>query len=202
MSVRKFSTASILSPSYKDSKIWDGTTFPGYFESIQTVVISTSGTTLVEFTNIPQNYKHLQVRAVGRVGYPGTSSVSSPQYRFNDDSGSNYSNHRVGTFGTGTFSDGEANQSIAGGVGWMSAATAGAGIFGAFVMDILDYSNTSKYKTVKTQPGVSFSGGGWSAITSNGWRSTSAITKISFIENNNYGWNQYSQFALYGIRTA
>ena len=116
MSVRKFSTASILSPSYKNSKIWDGETFPGYFESIQTIVVATSGTTLVEFTNIPQNYTHLQVRAVARVGYPGVASVSSPQYRFNDDSGSNYSNHRVGTFGTGTFADGEANQSIAGGV--------------------------------------------------------------------------------------
>ena len=201
MSVRKFSTASILSPSYKNSKIWDGTTFPGYFESIATINLASTSTP-VEFTNIPQNYTHLQIRAIGRVAYPGVSTVSSPQLRFNDDSNANYSNHRVGTFGTGTFSDGEANQSIAGAISWMSAATAGTGIFGAFIMDILDYSNTSKYKTVKTNAGVAVSGAGWAAITSNGWRSFSAITKISLIENAGYGWIANSQFALYGIRTA
>lgn len=201
MALRRFSTSNISGS--KSSKVWDGETFPGYFESIATYVVGTSGTTLVEFTNIPQNYSHLQVRAIGRVGYPGVASVSSPQMKFNDDSNSNYSNHRFGTYGTGNFADGEANQSIAGAISWMSAATATAGIFGSFIMDILDYSNTSKYKTVRTLAGVDLdSSGGWAAFTSNNWRSTSAITKISFIENANYGWDKYSHFALYGIRSA
>ncbi|NDF98324.1 MAG: hypothetical protein EB101_05255 [Chitinophagia bacterium] len=200
MALRRFSTSNISGS--KSSKVWDGETFPGYFESIATVVLGSTSTT-VDFTNIPQNYTHLQIRATARSAYPGVSTVGSPQLRFNDDSNTNYSNHRFGTFQSGNFADGEGNEAQAGGIAWISAATATTGIFGAFVMDILDYSNTNKYKTVRTIAGVDLNGGGgWAAHTSNGWRSTSAITKISFLEQANYGWIANSQFALYGIRGA
>jgi hypothetical protein len=172
---------------------------PFGFSSIATTTLSTTQTT-VTFSNIPQIYDHLQIRSVNRVAYPGVSTVSSPQMRFNGDTGSNYSNYRWGTFGSGTFSDYENNQNIMGGIGWTAGATADSNTFGAFIMDIHNYTNTNTVKTVKTQPGVTGTFGGWAAQTANTWYSTAAITEINLIENSNYGWIAGSQFALYGIK--
>jgi hypothetical protein len=68
-------------------------------------------------------------------------------------------------------------------------------------MDILDYANTNKYKTVRTLSGYDLNNATYGALRSYSglWMNTNAITSIKFYAD---GVNlaQYSQFALYGIK--
>lgn len=199
MSVRKFSTASILSPSYKNSKIWDGETFPGYFESIQTVVVPSGGSATVEFNNIPQNYTHLQIRASARSTYAG--SGDGYKLNFNGVSGTSYSYHLL--IGSGSSVTAATNTSAGFMItGDLPASTETANIFGSSYIDILDYTNTNKYKTIKALTGDNRNGSGSIRFTSGLFMSTNAITSISFSSFNAGNYAQYSQFALYGIRSA
>jgi hypothetical protein len=66
-------------------------------------------------------------------------------------------------------------------------------------MDILDYANTNKFKTTRTLTGSDLNGSGVVSLDSGSWRSTSAITSITFTARANL-INTYSSFALYGIK--
>ena len=174
----------------------------GTFVSLATTTLSGSSTSSVTFSSISQSFTHLQVRAITR-GTENAATLGGPQLRFNSDSGSNYANHRFGTYGTGTFADAEASQTQASGIAWMAGGSSTANTYGVFIMNILDYTNTNKYKTVRTLSGVDTNaGGGWSAVTSNLWLSTSAITSIEFFINSPHYFASGTQFALYGIKAA
>ena len=67
----------------------------------------------------------------------------------------------------------------------------------AGVVDILDCSNTSKYKTMRALCGTDTNGGGEVGLFSGVWQSTSAISSITISFSN---IAQYSTFALYGIK--
>jgi hypothetical protein len=75
-----------------------------------------------------------------------------------------------------------------------------ASIFGTQVIDILDYTNTNKYKTQRSIGAVSENDNN-NLITfmSGSWRSSSAITSIT-ITANGTTFQEYSHFALYGIK--
>jgi len=76
-----------------------------------------------------------------------------------------------------------------------------ASIFGVTVTDILDYKDTNKYTTIRVLTGYDTNGAGDVLLYSGNWRSTSAVTSIVlFPASGNF--NQYSQFALYGIKGA
>jgi hypothetical protein len=69
------------------------------------------------------------------------------------------------------------------------------------IFDILDYTNTNKYKTVRMLGGVDFNGSGEVDFMSGLWLNTSAITRIDFLPSyQSTQFQQYSSFALYGIR--
>ena len=173
--------------------------FDSEFESIATVLVGSGGTTSVSFTSIASTWKHLQIRWIAR---ENTGSVSTPdenvRIRFNSDTGSNYSIHRLSGTGSSTYADGYNNQSDVVATGF-SGNAATAGIYGAGVIDILDYANTNKYKTIRALSGVDQNGSGAIWFNSGNWRNTSAITSIELRESTN-GFKQYSQFALYGIK--
>ena len=122
--------------------------------------------------------------------------------QFNNDTASNYSTHvLLGTRsgGSGTAS-GNANQSAA--LTIIGAGNNSASMFGSGVIDILDYKNTDKYKTVRTLSGYDNNSSGFSVIYSSNWRNTNAITSIKLSPNVGSNFNQYTQFALYGIKGA
>jgi predicted patatin/cPLA2 family phospholipase len=76
-----------------------------------------------------------------------------------------------------------------------------ANIFAANVLDILDYSNTNKFKTARVINGVDVNGaGGYVEFTSSNWRSSSAVTSIQIITQNPTTLAASSSFALYGIK--
>ena len=162
------------------------------YESIATVTVGSGGSSAVTFSSIPSTYTHLQVRALGK----DASIYGAIFMRFNNDTASNYSRHAV-------YGDGSTVTAFAGAnAPYMSVVTtpASSGGFGVGVIDVLDYANTNKYKTIKSLGGWDNNGSGFAILWSGSWRDTSAVNRIDIISDSTIG--QYSSFALYGIKGA
>ena len=169
------------------------------YDSIATQTVGSGGTSAVTFSSIPSTYKHLQVRCISR---DGTSQyVSNDLYMtFNGDTANNYSFHRI--YGTGSAGAADNGTTIAYMlIGQQSTSLATSTIFGANVIDILDYTNTNKNKTSRSIGGVDLNGNtdGRIMFQSASWRNTAAITSISF-RTSTGNLAQNSTFALYGIK--
>jgi hypothetical protein len=174
------------------------------FESIQTATVGAGGASNIEFTSIPATYTHLQIRGIAQETR-ATYGISDGNMQFNSDTGTNYSRHNIQGTGSAVVANGDANLTfitLADGM-W---GTSTGGSFGVSIVDILDYANTNKYKTVRVLSGVDFNGtlagyGGYVGILSGNWRNTNAITSIK-INAQTGNFTQYSSFALYGIKGA
>jgi hypothetical protein len=168
----------------------------GDFESIATI---TAGSTVssIEFTSIPQTYTHLQIRGIVRSTNAG--QADEVQVQFNSDTASNYSTHQLTADGANVASGGLANASSMYGV-YTTGSAATANAFGAIVMDILDYKDTNKYKTIRDISGLDQNTSvGFILMRAGNWRSNSAVTSIKlFAQSSNIA--QYSSFALYGVK--
>lgn len=160
------------------------------YESIATVTVGAGGSSTITFSSIVGTYKHLQVRYIAR----NTTATDSFIIRFNSDTGSNYARHKLSGDGA------VASATAASTATYMASADypAGTSTFGAGVIDVLDYANTNKYKTMRLLAGYDANGSGIIDFRSNLWQSTSAVTQIDITSNSN-SFAQYSTFALYGI---
>ncbi len=161
---------------------------------------ATSNTATVTFSDIPQNYEHLQVRITARDSRT-TANGDEVRFTFNSDTSSNYALHELSGNGSSASSNAGTNQAYIG-INRIAADGATSSIFGTIIMDILDYSNTNKFKTVRALGGADWNGSGEIYFSSGLWRSTSAISSITMIGGNNNNFKQYSSFALYGIKRA
>ena len=171
------------------------------YESIQTFTVGSGGTASISFTSIPSTYSHLQLRLLTRTNRADTNDFMT--IRFNGDSGSNYAYHSL--YGNGA-SAGANDTGTSTGTPW-SGVTAGgnatASMFGAAVVDVLDYSATTKYKTTRLLSGTDQNGiNGRIYFMSNLWQNTAAITTVTIIPTHGTLFSEYSSFALYGIRGA
>ena len=169
----------------------------GQFESIATVTVGAGGSASVDFTSIPSTYKHLQIRCLLKDTTSG--STDDPAIiRFNGDSGSNYSNH--GLYGTGSSASTIASAPTSYIFAYGTPSNNFSNVFGAAIIDILDYTDTNKYKTTRWLNGFDANTTPSSIdFYSGSWRNTAAISSIQFLPVNN-NWAQYSSFALYGIK--
>ena len=171
----------------------------GDYESIATAIVGSGGSPDITFSSIPSTYKHLQIRGIYR-----PASAASPPYntffRVNADSGSNYSRHFLSGDGASTPSaSGQASQAY----GWLPyhlGSSSLANTFNTVVIDVLDYANTSKNKTIRSIGGYDANGSGYIQLVSSAWLSTSAITSFTIYTGNLGNFAQYSHFALYGIK--
>lgn len=165
-----------------------------YMEPIATTVVGAGTATSVDFTNIPQGYKHLQIRYIDR----NAAVADATRMRFNSDTGSNYAFHQLqGNGSTAAAATGSNATSIEIPFTAYSGTTANA--FAVGVIDILDYSNVYKYKTTRSLGGADLNGSGRVDLASGLWMNTAGITSISiFAFSGNIA--QYSRFSLYGIK--
>jgi len=171
---------------------------PSSFESIASVTAA-GGETSLTFSSIPSTYKHLQIRMTHRDTAAGTS-INIVRYTFNSDSGSNYSIHFLRGDGS-TVSAGAATSNTFGYFGRFPYDGNTANVFGTAIMDIQDYSSTTKNKTVRVISGVDTNGTGGIDLDSNAWYSTSVINTIAFTPNGT-AFKAGSTFSLYGIKGA
>jgi len=187
------------SPSAPSTSITTPSAFTpeGSYDALATVTAPSGGLASISFVGIPAGYKHLQLRGILRTNDSG--SWNNQQMLFNSDTGSNYKSHYL-------FADGSSATAgaVAGSTSFndfMRAASNSltAGIFGAAVIDILDYSTTNKYKTFRAVQGGDSNGAGMVGLVSGVWMSTSAITSITINPSGGTAI-QYSSFALYGVK--
>lgn len=167
------------------------------YNSIATTTVGAGGASSITFTSIPSGYTHLQVRFTAR----GTiADVNSDIYCWlnGDTTQSKYARHYLRGNGT-TASAGGSAASTTAIAGTMTGANSTSNIFGVGVIDILDYTNTNKYKTTRSFSGEDQNGSGNIWLFSNVFMDTSIISSLTIVpQSNNFA--QYSSFALYGIR--
>jgi hypothetical protein len=169
---------------------------PNSYESIQTVTVGSGGAASISFTSIPQTFTHLQIRGIGRTSR--SSTQDEYKINFNSDTGNNYNRHTTVGYGSGTEASGFTSQSHWR-AGWLAGNTLTSNSFGAAIFDILDYTNTNKWKTGRGFTNYDGNGNGNAGQVSGSWQSTSAITQIDITPAFN-AFLQYSSFALYGIK--
>ena len=161
---------------------------PGNFYLIQQ--LSPSAVSTVTFSSIPATYKSLQVR-FNLV----TTSATFGEIQFNSDtSTANYAMHYL---------SGQGSTATAGGT-----ASGTNGYIKMFqnntvttypavgIIDVVDYANANKNKTVKTLVGANNNTTGSIEIDSGVWLSTSAITSLTLL----VGAGTYTgTISLYGV---
>lgn len=174
----------------------------GAMDPLQVITVGPAGASSVSFTNIPATgYSHLQIRAMASDTGTGLFDITM---RFNSDSGNNYAGHQLNGNGSTVAA------STLGGTPpvntmypFYTTGTAGgtSSIFGVMVLDILDYASTNKNKTWRSLSGSDSNGSGIILLRSGLWlNSSTAINSITFNTTNNIA--PFSQFALYGVKSA
>jgi hypothetical protein len=173
---------------------------PNSYESIATVTVGSGGASNIEFSSIPSTYTHLQIRCSAEGADASGPGPMSIDVVVNSDTGANYDRHRLYGDGSSAAADASISQTDMFG-GLLNYSASVNNIYGASVIDILDYANTNKYKTLRSLSGYDANGSGYVMFLSGLWRSTSAITNIKiYPDNRSYTLRQYSSFALYGIK--
>lgn len=161
------------------------------YESIATVTVGAGGSSTITFSSIPSTFKHLQIRFMGSI----TSGGQIGFMRFNSDTtAANYYTHAL---------EGDGSTIYAYAVNTFPRYTSlpsGTNQEGVGVVDILDYTNTSKYSTVRALGGVDRNGSGEVTLYSGLWKNTAAITQIDLVPNSGATFRQYTHAALYGIK--
>lgn len=161
------------------------------FESIATVSVGSGGSSSIEFTSIPGTFAHLQIRGILRSAYGSDQPALAMKIN------GSYIDRNHGLYG-----DGSAAGTYTGTGGNIAHATgnnASANMFSAIIIDILDYANTNKYKTVRVLNGSDRNGSGIIELDSGLEQTTSAVTSI-LLETSGANLMQYSTLALYGIK--
>ena len=176
---------------------------------IQSIIVSGSSTASFDFNSIPQTFTHLQAKAFIRL----QSSQSTPYDLTISVNGATPANqfafHRLSGDGTSASSANYINDNL------FRVPLCGpnayhlGNTYGAAVIDILDYTSTSKGKTLKALGGYDNGGNaggvnpyaGWINLTSSVWHgATTAINSLSFASFGNFSIG--SRIDLYGITSS
>jgi hypothetical protein len=159
------------------------------------MAVGTGSSGTITFSNIPQTYKHLQIRVIGLY----SSSAAEVYMSLNaDENNSNYTRHYIYGDGSSAVASSDVNVGQTRSIAY--SATSSTTTPTPFIVDILDYTSTSKKKVSRILVGREFNGSGVIGLTSQLWNATpAAITSIKLATSAG-NFNQYSQFALYGIK--
>jgi hypothetical protein len=174
------------------------------YESIATVTVGSGGSSSISFSSIPGTFKHLQLRIFGR-GLSSSADRVSITVKVNSDTGTNYANHALvgdgsAASGASAISQGVGANNYMAGLSAIVGSTGLASAFGVSIVDVLDYANTNKYKTLRSLTGQDQnSTSGRLTFVSGLWQNTAAITTLD-LNLESGSWAQYSSIALYGIK--
>jgi hypothetical protein len=168
---------------------------PSNFESIAS--IDPTGQTSVTFSSISSSYKSLQIRVLARNA--NAQSGDTILLQFNSDTNGNYAQHYLYNYGSsniGSGSDGTSSINI----GYAAYGGLPSNQFGALIVNVVDYSKTTKFKTVRSYGGRSSSSADQSltGLHSGHWKSTSAVNSVTVSFNANT-FASGSYISLYGV---
>ena len=162
----------------------------GAYDALASVTVGATAVSSISFDGVPSGYKHLQIRG----SLLGSSTNDDVTAQFNGLT-SGYSLHELRGNGATVVSTSGTNTSFVY-VGTNALTTTFPTVF---VMDILDYANTSKSKISRVLQGKDSNGGGtFSVFSGLHHGTTAAITSIKISCGGTF--TQYSSFALYGVK--
>ena len=160
------------------------------YTPIATNTVSGSSTNTITFSSIPQTYTDL-------ILVTNWSGGDYSAIRVNGDTGSNYSETLVAGAGSSVGSARNSNYNL------FDFQVAGqSNVEMTQIVQFMNYSNATTYKTLLARLSNAASGSyvGAHALL---WRSTSAITSITFFnQTSSLYWAAGSTFTLYGIASA
>lgn len=163
-------------------------------------IAGTGSAGTITFSNIPSTYQHLQIRCLIRDTSGGTTT-SPIAIRLNSDSNTaNYAQHNLYGNGTSAVAVGNTNTDLYVG-DWSVNGSATASTAGVGIIDIHDYTSTTKNKTVRTFGGANNNSTSTSFRVNLGsglWINTNAVTSVSIV-NLFSNFSTSSTFALYGF---
>jgi hypothetical protein len=140
----------------------------------------------------------LQLRVFARGLYSNATDFLF--MRFNGDTGTSYPWHVLNGNGSAASSTGSTTNTYIK-LSTVTSATATANIFGVAIVDVLDYTNTNKFKTVRAIGGYDANGLGEVSLNSGYFPSTSTVNSITIDTAFNTS-NTSSVFCLYGITSS
>ena len=152
-----------------------------------------------------QTYKHLQLRYVGKS--PTTSGSENGglmdwvYLRPNLEAiATDYADHFLNGNGTSVTVGANVQNATAIRISAVTSSNAsvGANMWGIGIIDILDYSNTNKFKTIKGYSGADTNGSGLISFRSGVWTKNTAISSL-YVGGWSAGFKIGSRFDLYGI---
>lgn len=167
----------------------------GAYDALSTVTVGTAVSSIT-FSGIPATYKHLQIRAIAKDSQ--ASGSHSLRMQFNSDTGSNYTYHAL--TGDGSSASAGALTSQTNLFPGYVMGTTGTNVFAVSIHDILDYTNVSKNKVIRTLSGVDNNGSGNIGLFSGLWINTNAINSITILPAASTTFSQYSSFTLFGVK--
>lgn len=171
----------------------------GDYELIATEILGSAAAS-VTLSSIPQDYKHLQIRITARTSRT-FSGNSNDVYRLTLNSATPTTGHAL--FGNGS-SVSSFVTSFLGFPPSVSSPATNSGIFGGAIFDILDYTNTSKNRVVRSLSGHHMTNNGNGdvgniGLFSNLYLSTEATNSVT-ITTTVSTYLAGSRFSVYGIR--
>ena len=201
MAINRFSDSSVQEGFPKYTSLWDGRSAVGSMDFIGAIVAPSAGAASITFSSIPATYTHLQLRIMCQTNR--ASSTGDDIYmNFNGSSATDYYAYHI-LYGDGTSALSTANAVNTGiDLTRYACVNLGASYFSTGIVDILDYTSTLKNKTIRNLAGVEANGTGIISFGSGLWKPATpvAITSITLVPSVGTAFNQYSSFALYGIK--
>lgn len=169
----------------------------GTYTLIGAQTLSSAAT--VTFSSIPAIYTDLRLVVVGGTTRATTSDII--RYQYNGDTASNYSEIDLNGTGAAVASNHYANQTHQF-QGAVRLVGTDFGLRSMIIYDIMDYSNTTTYKTTLARCVTPESSVVGTSIAVGLWRSTAAITSIYLQGDTVANFAIGTTFKLYGIEAA
>jgi hypothetical protein len=164
------------------------------YVSIATQTVGSGGSSSIQFNSIPATYQNLQLRFVAKSTVSGSGS-GGETVRMTMNSTSFTKSAYLYVTGTSLASANTSNPDFIANLDRAGDTS----FFTAGVVDIFDYRNTNKTKTLRTIGGMNINGSSEFSLNVNVWNSTSTITSLTITPSSG-NFAQYSSFALYGIK--
>jgi hypothetical protein len=199
MTIKSLQSTSLTNNIFYRSMLAGNVGFVPEAEDFLEEVVLTTSASSVTFSGLGaySDYKHLQIRALTRSTRTGYDS-DTLFYRYNGNSGSNYSFHGIRGTGSSVSSFAGASQTE-GNVGDTSTNLSPSSVFGSVIIDILDFSSAVKATTTRAFAGFNSSSTKHTQVTSGGYYLTEAITSIEFFIGSGDSVAG-SRFSLYGSK--
>lgn len=190
-SASKTAARLAIGSAYQTLRTNAGATAPEWVSGGEHLIAETvlgASAASVDFTSIPATFRHLRVVWIGRSDRAGTGNDVMIMSVNNDTTNANYD--EVNTLNSITAS--AADRSIA----QLFAATSTASYFCGGYIDIPHYANTTTFKSMLS---VFVKGAATNGSYMADWKSTAAISRLTFASANAANLIAGSRFALYGI---